>query len=120
MTLRRTVVVAALVAYGWWATSLPAFSASAALAVLGAGVVAMGLGTMHRRPSSGAVHRRDLAVWLVLAAALAGWQLAAFVQEPRSSHPTISSIANAVLETQLAQAIAFAGWFLAAIKLAER
>jgi hypothetical protein len=120
MTPRRALVVAALVAYGWWATALPAFSARAALAVVGAGVVAMGLGTMHRRPSCGAIERRGLAVWLVLAVALAAWQLAAFVQAPRSTHPTVSSIANVVLETQPAQAIACAGWLLVAIKLAER
>jgi hypothetical protein len=120
MTPGRAAAFAALVVYGWWATSLPPFSGVAALAVLAGGVVALGWGITHRRPRSRPIERRGLTVWLVLALALAGWQLVAFVQEPRSRHPTISSITNAVLETHVAQALAFAGWLFVAVKLAER
>ena len=94
--------------------------AGAAVAVVGAGVVALLWGATHRHPRSCPIERRDLAVWIVLAAVLAGWQLAAFVQEPRSMHPTISSIADFVLETHVAQALACAGWLIIMGKLAAR
>jgi hypothetical protein len=120
MTPRRAVAIAALMAYGWWATSLRPFSAVAALAVVGAGVVAVGWGATHRRPRGGPIERRGVAVWLVLATLLAGWQLAAFAQQPRSAHPTLSSIANAVFDGHLVQALACTVWLIVAGKLGEQ
>ena len=117
---RRGLALAALVAYGWWATSLQPFSAAAAFAVVGAGVVAVVWGAMHRHRRRDAIERRGLAMWLPLTLALAAWQLAAFVQEPRSQHPTLSSMANVVLEPHFVRALACAAWLLVAVKLAER
>jgi hypothetical protein len=120
MTPRRAAAIAALVVVGWWATSLRPFSAAATLAVVGAGVLAMAWGFTHRRPRTQPDERRGVGVWLLLAAILAAWQLAAYVQEPRSGHPTLSSMANAALEPHAVRALACAGWLLVAARLAAR
>ena len=113
-----------LVAYGWWATSLRPFSAAATVAVVGAGALGIGWGVTQRRRRNeprgadrGAV---PVVGWLLLAAILATWQLAAYLQEPRSDHPTLSSIANAALDAHLVRALVCAGWLIFAVRLAER
>lgn len=111
---------AGVLAYAWWATGLRPFSAEATLAVVGAGLAAMTTG-QARRPQHDS--RRAIAGvrgWLVLLVALAGWQLLAYVQEPRSEHPTLSSLTNAALDTHTARAIAFAVWLIAGSWLARR
>lgn len=120
---RRLVLAAGAVgvfAYAWWATGRSPFTTTATLAVVGAGVAAMAVGLARRpqnepRPASvGAVR------WVVVLAALAGWQLLAYVQQPRSEHPTLSSLANAALESHTARAVAFTAWLVAASRLARR
>jgi hypothetical protein len=106
--------------YGWWAVSLPPFSASATLAVVVTGAAAMVLGAFWRRPE----RRRDRAggvgVWVAVAAAALCWQLVAYLQQPRSDHPTLSSLTNALLDSHLPRTAAFALWLLAAIGLSRR
>ena len=48
------------------------------------------------------------------------WQLAAYLQHPRDEHPTLSSLANALLDSQPARAAAFVLWILAAVELSGR
>ena len=120
MTPRRAITIAALVAYGWWATSLQPFSTAATIAVVGAGVIAIAWGATRRRRRDRTVVRRGLTGWLLLAVILGGWQLAAYVDEPRSEHPTLSSLTNGALDTHLAQAFACAAWLIAAAALARR
>lgn len=116
-----TILVLAL-GYGWWAVSLPGFSRRATVAVLGAGAVAMLVGVASGRQRG----PEDLTVgagagwWLVLAAVAGAWQLSAYLQEPRHEHPTLSSLANAVLDGQPARAGGFVLWIVAAILLARR
>ena len=106
--------------YGWWATGRRPFSATATVAVVGAGVAAMAVGQARRprhdaRPSlAGAVG------WLLLLAALAGWQLLAYVQAPRSEHPTLSSLTNAALDTHPGRALAFVAWLVGGWRMARR
>lgn len=113
-----TVVVLALV-YGWWAVSLPSFSAEATVAVLGAGGAASLVGL--RRPARrGPARTAGAAWWAAVAAAAACWQLLAYLQQPRAEHPTLSSLTNALLDTQPARAAAFALWIAGAVELARR
>jgi hypothetical protein len=114
------VLSLAVGAYAWWVTSLPGFSASTTAAVLGAGVVAVAAGLARRRPRPPAPRRTGRAGWAVLVAALAGWQLAAYLQHPRSQHPTISSLTNTLLESHTSRAFAFVAWIAAAAALARR
>ena len=125
--LRAAAVVAAL-AYGTWAVQLPPFSGLATVAVVGAGVVAMAMAMAMggigrgRRPASG-VERpaaASVAPWAALTAGAATWQLVAFLQSPRAEHPTLSALANSVLDSHPARTLAFVLWVVAAWALARR
>jgi hypothetical protein len=111
-----------LVAYTWWAVGLAPFSAQATAAVVLAGVAAMAVGQRQRRPrrspADGDVSR--IAPWAVLAAVAGAWQLAAYLQHPRADHPTVSSLANELLDSHPARAAAFLVWIAAAWWLARR
>ncbi|MGH9039019.1 MAG: hypothetical protein ACRDZ3_02190 [Acidimicrobiia bacterium] len=111
-----------VLAFAWWATGLRPFTGVAYAVVVGSGVVAMAWGALRLRPRppgpdwpAGTLRR-----WVVLTGALAAWQLAAFVQHPRFDHPTLSSLANRVLEPQPVRALALAGWLVVAARLARR
>lgn len=128
----RAVGGTGVVAYGWWATGLPEFSAAAATAIVAAGATAIVVGNVRRRctlratPLPPATDRRAIvalrgtAPWLVLLAALAAWQLQAYLQHPRSAHPTLSSLANAALDTHVARTLAFTAWLTGAYQLGRR
>lgn len=116
----RAAGAAGVFAYAWWAIGRSPFTTTATLAVAGAGLAAMAIG-QARRPQNEARPARAGAVrWVVVLVALAVWQLLAYVQHPRSEHPTLSSLANAALESHTARALAFAAWLVAASRLARR
>jgi len=111
-----------LVAYAWWVVALAPFSARATAAVVLAGMAAMAVGARERRrlrpPGAGDIG--TIARWFVLAAAACAWQLAAYLQHPRADHPTLSSLANGLLDSHPARAAAFVIWIAAARGLARR
>jgi hypothetical protein len=41
---------------------------------------------------------------------VAAWQVSALVRHPRAEHPTLSSLANAVLDPRPVRTLAFLGW----------
>jgi hypothetical protein len=121
------VVVASAVLiwpYAWWAVARPPFSAAAAAAVVLPGVAAAGVAATARSRDRG--HRRPPPVaagvrrWLGLAALAAVWQLAAYVQHPRHDHPTLSSLANAALESHTARTAGFVAWVAVTVALVRR
>lgn len=119
----RGAACSAAAAYAWWATGLRPFSGPLTAAVVGAGIAAMAAGAAfgrrpRRRPAE--IPGRRAAVWAGLFAALAAWELAAYVQQPRSEHPTLSSLADAVLDPHPVRAAAFLAWLAAAAVLARR
>jgi hypothetical protein len=136
------LVLVALLAYGWWVTELRPFSWPALLAVEGAGVVAVVVGMRaggRRRPAAAteatvtgetppaAAEDRararwpaGMSAWVVLVAVLAVLQLQAYVQHPRSEHPTLSLLIDHALSTQPVRVVAFAGWVVGAYGLARR
>jgi hypothetical protein len=130
----RAVAAAAPVAvYGWWAVGLAPFSSEATVAVVGAGVATAVWAAWRRRragpwsrPGSrgagGTYEARGVGVvpWVLLAAAAAAWQLAAYVQHPRDDHPTLSSLANAALESHAARTAAFVVWLVTTVALVRR
>jgi hypothetical protein len=115
-------VAVGLVAYAWWAVGLAPFSAQATAAVILPGVAAMAVGRRQRRPrgspSDGDTY--GIAPWVGLAAVAGAWQLAAYLQHPRADHPTVSSLANELLDSHPARAAAFLVWIAAAWWLARR
>lgn len=111
-----------MAAYAWWAVALAPFSWAATVAVVLAGAAAMAVGARDRRPRRPASEGTPpgIATWAALTAAAGAWQLAAYLQHPRSDHPTISSLTNEVLDSHLARAVAFIVWIAAARALARR
>jgi hypothetical protein len=110
--------------YAWWAVARPPFSAAAAAAVLLPGVAAAcvaaaarsrGSGQTHPAPAGAGVRR-----WLSVAALAAVWQLTAYLQHPRHDHPTLSSLANAALQTHTARTAAFVAWMAVTVALVRR
>jgi hypothetical protein len=120
---RGLAVVALVAAYAWWAVGLAPFTWPATVAVVGAGAAAAAWGAWYRRAAArgapGAPAAR-VAPWVALAAVAAVWQLAAYLQHPRDDHPTLSSLANATLDSQVARAVAFVVWLAATVALARR
>jgi hypothetical protein len=116
------LAVVVVLAWSWVVTGLAPFSATATVAVLATGLAAMAIGALggRRRIPVRSVGLRSAWPWLGVAAVLAAWQLAAFVQSPREDHPTISSLTNAALEGRPVRAVAFAGWAVAAAWLVRR
>ena len=113
-------------AYAWWATGLAPFSTAATVAVVGSGAV-VAVGSRVRRPVAGGdgvradvVTPRSAAIWGALAGAMAAWQLNAFVRHPRVEHPTLSSLANTVLDPRPVRVVAFVGWLAGVAWLARR
>ena len=124
-TARPLAVPVAAIAVGacaWWVTGLAPFSTVATVAVVGSGaLVAIASGSRGGRATEDdVVTRRDAAIWGTLAVTLAAWQVGALVQHPRAEHPTLSSLANAVLDPRPVRTVAFVGWLAGAAWLARR
>ena len=85
---------AGVFAYAWWATRRSPFATTATLAVVGAGLVAVSVGQARPPQNESRPARAGAVRWVVVLVALAGWHLLAYVQQPRSEHPTLSSLTN--------------------------
>jgi len=116
----RIAAAVFLAVYAWWAVSLPPFSGRATAAVLLAGGVAMVAGASRPRRRRPEIAGRRAVPWVVLVTAGGVWQLAAYLQQPREDHPTLSSLANALLDSHAARAAAFVLWVVAAVQLSRR
>lgn len=119
-SLQRLVTVSVALASAWWVVALPPFSYRATVAVLAVGGAATVAGARNRRPQRVMTDGRSLAAWAVLIGAAGVWQLAAFLQHPRDDHPTLSSLANALLDSHPARAAGFVLWVVGAFELARR
>lgn len=105
----------------WWTAGLRPFTLPALVAVGVAGVVTIVLGTGGRRPFGPRPHAAEgLVIWGVLCALLAGWELAAYLQQPRADHPTLSSLADHVIDWRPARALAFLAWIAVGADLSRR
>jgi hypothetical protein len=111
-------VLAAAAAYAWWAAGLRPFTWPALVAVGLAGLAAMLAGTRRRRTDTAGTD--GAMVWGVLLILLVGWELSAYLQAPRAEHPTLSSLANEVLDWRPLRALAFLVWVAAGADLARR
>lgn len=116
------VTILAVAGYAWWATGLRPFTRPALAATIGGGLASIALGA--RRPAPARATRRPLRsgdiVWAMLFVALACWELVFFFHHPRADHPTLSSLANSVLQSHPARALAFVVWLVVGADLARR
>lgn len=120
-TLRALPLVGVVALYSWSAAALAPFTTSATVAVVGGGVAAMLVAAALPRSRRAAVPTPGRpGLWLVLVAATALWELAAYLQHPRHDHPTLSSLANAALEGRPVRAAALLAWLSLGIVFARR
>lgn len=114
-------VGAAVGAYAWWVAGLEHFTTPALVAVMTAALVAMGSAwwPRHRRSPCAGRHG-SMGPWLVVLGALLAWELVAFSLSPRSTHPTLSSIADTALGPRPVEAAAFVAWLAVGRRLARR
>jgi len=59
-------------------------------------------------------------LWIALAAAVGLWELVSFVQQPRSEHPTLSSLTNTLFTSHPARTLGLLLWFALGAWLARR
>jgi hypothetical protein len=98
------------------------FTLPALIATLGAGLAAIFVGSRLLRPAGPEATgpSNGARVWAVLAGAISLWQLQAFLQHPRSQHPTLSSMTNELLQSSPSRAAAMLAWLAAGVWLARR
>jgi hypothetical protein len=63
-----------------------------------------------RSPASVRASREGLVVWTLWLAAATGWELWALTMHPRSTHPTISSLLESVIQTHPGRSVAVLAW----------
>jgi hypothetical protein len=112
------VVVAGIAVYCWLAAGLRPFTAPIDAAVAFPSALAAVLAWRSSVwESSAAVGRvapnwRQTTPWAALLGLLAALEAAAYFSSPRRDHPTLSSMADAVMGTHWGRAALFAGWLL--------
>jgi hypothetical protein len=117
---RRVDVLVAVVigAYCWFSTDLRPFSVpiDVAVAVPSLIVAVLAWGPPGSRTPMAAdrkvVKWRDAAPWALLFGLLTVFEVAAYFSSPRRDHPTLSSIADSLMNTHPGRAAEFALWLL--------
>jgi hypothetical protein len=107
-------------AYAWMAAGLRPFTLPALVATLGGGVVAIIVGRRLSGPVASRGPVRGVWLWAALGIAAALWELQAFLQHPRSAHPTVSSLTNDLLRSHPPRAGAMLVWLATGVWLARR
>ena len=96
------------------------FTLPALVATLGGGLVVIVVGPRLSPPVASHGPARGAWVWATLGAAIALWELQAFLQHPRAAHPTVSSLTNDLLQNHVSRAGAMLVWLAAGVWLARR
>lgn len=109
------VALGVMVAYSWWAAGVRPFTSTADVAVaVPGGLITLAAGWQLLRsrqavPGRGRVQWRP---WAALVLALFVLEMFEYLESPRSSHPTMSSIADDIMGTHAGRAAMFVGWLL--------
>ncbi len=116
---RPTVLVLALAAaavWAWFASGVRTFTRPAEVLTFipGLAVVLITLvpSLRPRRPATPRPRHRRWSVlpWVALLSAIVGWELLQLFSQPRSAHPTMSSIINDLLSTHPTRFLGYLGW----------
>jgi hypothetical protein len=102
------------------ATGLRPFTLPTLVATLGGGFVAIVAGRRLPPPVAGRERVSGAWLWATLGGTAVFWELQAFLQRPRSEHPTVSSLTNDLLQSHLPRAGAMLVWLAAGAWLARR
>jgi hypothetical protein len=106
-----TVLVLAVVAYGWVLSGVRPFTRPAealtAIPIVAVGIALVRVRVARTSDPSG----WGLAVWGLLVLAFVGWELRELFASPRHDYPTVSSIGNRILNSsRVVIVVAFAAW----------
>jgi hypothetical protein len=119
VTRRRALVIIALggaVAWSWFASGVRTFTHPAEVLTFipGAAVLLITLLPSSRLPEPGVARARyrrwSVLPWVALVAAIVGWELFQLFSQPRSDHPTLSSMLNTLLSTHPSRFLGYLGW----------
>ena len=102
------------------ATGLAPFTFPALVATLGGGFAVIIAGRRQCPPVATRAPVRGAWGWAALGGAAVAWELQAFLQRPRASHPTVSSLTNDLLQGHLPRSGAMLVWLAAGWWLARR
>lgn len=132
----RAATAIAVLAYCWWATTFRAFTWPIRITTALPGVVLLIAAARDRRRriklrvwvsewraalkgahrslpvESKVAWRAGTAVWSLLIAAVASWELMARFHSPRSEYPTISSMADSLTQSHPIRFLVFVLWLL--------
>jgi hypothetical protein len=118
---RATTIVAAALGYAWVGGGLRPFTWQAmAATTLGGLAILIPAWRRGRSHASVPASREGLVAWTLWLAAAAGWELWALSMHPRSTHPTISSLLDSVIETHPGRSAAVLAWLALGWWLARR
>ncbi|HEX6310210.1 MAG TPA: hypothetical protein VF152_01125 [Acidimicrobiia bacterium] len=122
-SVARTAAWVAVAAYALVLGTTESFTWPAALLTAGSAVLVVLLAArtgLRRPPSRAAVPPSGILAWLGLGVAVGVWWLSAYLQSPRSDHPTVSSLLDAADAHVPLRAAVFLGWLLLGVTLARR
>jgi hypothetical protein len=116
------ILTLAVGGYAWWATALRPFSLPSLAATLAGGLSFIILGSRFRGAAGSSTQATTAGAltWATLLLLLGAWELAALLQHPREDHPTLSHLANMVLDDHPVRALAFLVWLLVGLDLSRR
>jgi hypothetical protein len=118
---RVSALVAGALGYAWVGGGLRPFTWPAMVSTtLGGLAILIPAWRRGRSPSRIRASREGLAAWTVWLAVATGWELWALSMQPRSTHPTISSLLNGVVETHPGRSVALLTWLALGWWLARR
>ena len=118
------MAAAGTVAFAWAASGVRTFTRPAEALIGVAIAVTFALATVTR-PSlspltSASLRLRSASGWLGALLALIAWELVELVQSPRTSHPTLSSLAEQAMSTHPARFVGVLLWLALGGALARR
>jgi hypothetical protein len=122
-TVRRTVIGTGLVAYSWVAGSTAPFSTKALLSVLFPGVVLAVIAYgwhPERIPPPEHLDVTGFSYWVICVAALFEWEAAAFKDNSRWWHPSLTDLVNPIIAPHPMKSAAILVWLLAGWGLVRR
>ncbi len=106
-----TALVAAALGYAWVGGGLRPFSWPAMVSTtLGGLAILIPAWRRGRSPASVRASHVGLVAWTLWLIAATGWELWALSMHPRSTHPTISSLLDTVVETHPGRSVAVLAW----------